>query len=344
MIATGKKVLDRSSHKAAHCLIQIMLKKRKEVKGSAMVARTMTRATRDFACLLLLTCTAIFSMAQSVRVKASIDRNEILIGEPIRLQLEASIPMGTDAKWFPIDTIPHFEFIESAKIDSAKSMESKSYKQTLTITSFDSGRWVIPTLALEVNGTSYLTDSLPVSVAYSDFDPSQEYHDIKDILDVTNPYAKYANWALAALTLLSLLGVIYFLRKKAVSYKQPVPSGKPFLSPIEEAMHLLDELRKERLPQQGQVKLYYTRLNDILRSYMSRVMSSATAQKTSEELIFSVKESGMLNDDVISLVQTLRMADAVKFARYIPDEAYNDENMQTIKNSIEALNHLPSRS
>jgi hypothetical protein len=62
-------------------------------------------------CLLLLFCSVYISFAQSnhtIAVKASIDKNAILIGEPIRLNLEAELPAGVQAQWFPLDTLPHF--------------------------------------------------------------------------------------------------------------------------------------------------------------------------------------------------------------------------------------------
>lgn len=175
---------------------------------------SMVKTGRHIIFILLLSCTACFCFSQTVSVKAAIDRDNILIGEPIRLQLEVTVPMGLDAKWFVLDSIPHFEFIEQPGIDTLLQSEKKAYKQVLIITSFDSGRWVIPPFSLEINGKSYLTDSLPVSVAFSEFDPGKEYHDIKDILEVQNPYSRYINWALAALTILSFLALVYLLRKR----------------------------------------------------------------------------------------------------------------------------------
>ena len=49
-------------------------------------------------CLLFLV-TSFVSFSQTVMVKAAIDRNKILIGEPITLKLEANVPNGTEASW-----------------------------------------------------------------------------------------------------------------------------------------------------------------------------------------------------------------------------------------------------
>lgn len=296
--------------------------------------------TKFIAWILFLACSFQYSPAQTISVKASINKNKILIGEPIRLQLEAVLPPGTNAKWFAVDSIPHFEFIERAKIDTAENRDVESFKQILSITSFDSGQWVIPSFGLDVNGRYYLTDSLTVSVAFSNFDPSQEYHDIKDILDVGNPHTKYVNWVLGALTLLSLVAVIYFLRKRSNLAVKSVEPEQSKLSPYDEAIQLLDQLQKQQLPQNGQVKLYYTRMNDILRSFISRKMTLTTMQKTNEELMSQIRQLGLQNDAFISMAQTLRMSDAVKFAKFVPGNADNEQSFRNIKTSIELLNNL----
>lgn len=291
-------------------------------------------------CLILLNCAFLFSYAQQVSVRASVDKSEILIGEPIRLQLKASLPAETDAKWFSLDTIPHFEFISVEKIDTAGNINSTNLSQILTVTSFDSGQWVIPPLEMMVNGKYYLTDSFPVSVAYSEYNPSQPYHDIKDIIEIENPYTRYINSALAALTVISLLAVVYFIRKRSLQPIQPTVSKGMRLAPYDQAIQLLDELKQQQLPEKGQVKLYYTRLNDILRSFLENKMIMTTMQKTNDQLMVQVKDTGLQNDSFIELAQALRMSDAVKFAKYVPETGDNEKSFSDIKNAIHSLNNL----
>ena len=290
--------------------------------------------------LLLLTPSFLFSQSVSVNLTAS--KNQILIGEPIRLQLEATVPEGTQAGWFETDSIAHFELVTKVKIDTVAADAGIRYRQAVTLTSFDSGRWTIPPLALTIGDRSYLTDSVVVDVSYAPFDPAQPYHDIKNILDVENPSLRTINWVIGALTLLSLLAVVYFLRKRLPVAERPA-LRKPAaiqLSTLEEALQALETLRKQRLAEQGQVKLYYTSLNDILRSFVQKKMSASMMEKTNDELVIQLKRWGLANDDLISLAQTLRMSDAVKFAKFVPGEQDNEQSYQTIKASLEAVNNL----
>ena len=73
-----------------------------------------------------------------------------MVGEAVELKLEAKLPLGIQAKWFPVDSIAHFEFIDKGKIDTTITVDSRTFRQTLIITSFDSGRWVLPAFPLGV--------------------------------------------------------------------------------------------------------------------------------------------------------------------------------------------------
>src|ERR1700730_11259714 len=140
--------------------------------------------------VFLFSCSLCFSQ-MDVSIRATINRDKIMIGEPVELKLEAKLLTGADAKWFPLDSMTHFEFIDKGKIDTVITADSKTYRQTLIITSFDSGRWAVPSLPLTIGNKEYLTDSLPVSVAYSNADPKQGYHDIKDIVEVESAAIGY---------------------------------------------------------------------------------------------------------------------------------------------------------
>lgn len=270
---------------------------------------------------------------EGVSVSAKTNKDKIIIGEPIELTLEARIPTSMPSLWFGLDSIPHFEVIEKGKIDT---LEDGNYRQTVIVTSFDSGPQMIAPLSLDLSGRSYLTDSLPVMVSYSAFDPKKDYHDIKDIIEVEAVRKDYLQYILpvsAAILLLILL--IWYLSKKTKKAPAAVASFVN-LSPYEEAIKSLEELKKQALSE----KSYYTGLNDIMRWFIYRKSRVATMQKTNEEFILQLDRLSLPHEDFIALAQVLRMADAVKFAKYIPAEGENEKSYQVIRKSIEQLNNI----
>src|ERR1700743_2413308 len=81
-----------------------------------------------------------------VVVKATVDKQKILIGEPIHLMLEATVPDNVPFSWTALDSIPHFDWVEKHAIEPTVRPGEKYYRQYLTVTSFDSGSWAIPRL------------------------------------------------------------------------------------------------------------------------------------------------------------------------------------------------------
>jgi hypothetical protein len=269
-------------------------------------------------------------------VKATIDKDSILIGQPVQLMLEATVPDNIPFAWPATDTLPHFEWLEKGKVDTTVRPGQRYYRQYFTITSFDSGNWVIPRLAFLAGTKKAQTDSIRIYVRYSKFDPSKDFHDIKEIIEVSNPWARWIPWIIAALTALSLVLVFWLIRKRKV-IRQIITRQAPRLSPFEEAMQQLDELAKQQLPVNGAVKTYYTRLNEILRNYLYRQLGIHTLAETNEELITQLRSASLQPAQFDSLADTLRMSDFVKFAKYQPGIADSDHHYEVIRTTIVAL-------
>lgn len=273
----------------------------------------------------------IVSYSQNkVVIKASVDKNKIVIGERIRFDLEADFPLHEPMRFFAIDTIPHFEILEREKIDTIDNDEGIKLSQALILTSFDSGHWVIPPLEL-AGDKPMLTDSIPVDVGFSPFDPSQDYHDIKDVIDVKVGEEKKNHWYwYIAASALIVAAMIYLLARRK---KRPVASKGPPIDPFTQARQELEQLRKEGLSS----KLFYTALVDIFRVYVSRRRGIESLQKTTDDLVLQLRSLKLSEQDFNKLAQTLRMSDFVKFAKYEPDETDKQDSFNTIKHSIEAI-------
>ncbi len=261
-------------------------------------------------------------------IKASVDKNKILIGEPILLTIEAYFSSKAVTKIPAIDTIEHFEFIGEAVIDTADKNGGRSFKGLYTITSFDSGHWVIPSFALSQD---VKTDTIPIDVVFSDFDPNQEYHDIKDILEVKPPKKKMEWWWYAAGAAL-LLGLVwlYLKRKKT---PQPVAVQKIVINPYEEAMKQLEQLQKDK----PAAKQYHSKLTDIFRLYIFRKKGILSLQKTTDDLVIQLKSLNLSKEQFDKLSQSLRLSDFVKFAKYIPTSEDDANAFNEIGNAIMSI-------
>ena len=261
-------------------------------------------------------------------IKASVNKNKILLGEPLVLTIESYFPSGSKIQFEQIDTIAHFEFLDKPVIDSSSENGGIKVIGKYTITSFDSGHWVIPSFTL---AKGVKTDTIPIDVVFSDFNPEQDYHDIKDIIEVKTKKEVVPWWVYAIAAVLLLLTVVFFARRK----KKPVVIAKEkiVVNPYEEAMQQLTDLQKEN----PDTKTYYVELTNIFRLYIFRKKGILSLQKTTDDLILQVKD--VVNDKgkFDKLSQALRLSDFVKFAKYIPEEGDKQTSYSDILNSIKLI-------
>jgi LPXTG-motif cell wall-anchored protein len=283
--------------------------------------------------LCFLVIAVLAKAQQNPAIVASSDKNRILIGEQLKLTIEAVWPPGSPFPGIIIDSIPHFEIIGKPILDTIRAEGGMSVKGVYTLTSFDSGHWVIPSFSLTKMVKS---DTLPVDVVFSDFDTNQDYHEIKDIMEVAPPKKKWPWGWYAGAGLLLLLAGIYFLYRK----KKPKILAKPesISDPFEEAMKQLDSLSKNSTD----AKQFHSALTDILRQYIFRKKGIQTLQNTTDDLLVQLKK---LNIDKVyfdQLSQSLLLSDFVKFARYKPAENENDFCFETIAGTIKLIEHSGS--
>ena len=233
---------------------------------------------------LLFFSTRVVAAQDKISLTASIEKNKILIGEPVRLIIEAVIPADAPIRFVTVDTIDHFEFSKKPQIDTINTNTGTTIKGVYTITSFDSGHWVIPSFTLD---DQVKTDTLPMDVVFSDFNPDQDYHGMKDIEEVPPASEKREWWYAAAAGLLLLLLLLWlFLRKKK---KEPLQKQEVVIDPYQEATKSLTELQAKN----PGAKEFYSALTDIFRLYIFRKKGVLSLQKTTDDLVHQLRKLGI---------------------------------------------------
>lgn len=284
----------------------------------------------------------ILHLGFSQTVQTITDTKDILIGEQIKLKIKVTLPLNTAAlnKWLIIpETIPHFDIVEAGKADTVNFKDdSKTIEQTITITSFDSGRWMFPALPLEfsaIAGQSPQTlssDSFYVNVSYSPADSTGELRDIKPIMkvSVTDYFWYYIIGSAVLLLILIYLLYRYFKKKKKEQPASPVSH----LSPFDEAMEELKRLSQFNLQDAVEIKSYHIRLAEIFKNYLGRKQQKNLLNKTTGDLLISTSDINLSPENISNLATALRCTDAVKFAKYLPLSNESKDCLQKIKETI----------
>lgn len=285
------------------------------------------------------------TFAQIPVVKSSVDKNQILIGQRINYKIHASMPDNTyRLSWVAIpDSFNHFITVTKNKIDSASANEDLNFIQDIVLTSFDSGRQVIPSFPLTVtmlDGDSTFniyTDSIAVNVGYAPMDSIMPFHDIKTIIEVKKAFPWWA-WALLALGVILLVIWILFLLK-FFKKKKDIVIFESKLSPFDEAMQLLSALEKENLPSNNKAKEFHSRLSGILKRYLSRKTNTYQLHLATDEILMELNLLGLPKEQLSEFANSLRMGNAVKFAKYAPPAYENEKCLSQTKEMITAINN-----
>ncbi len=281
------------------------------------------------------------SFAQSIITQ--VDRDKISIGEQFTLELKVSgleVAGKAISVWFNMpDTINHLEVIERSKIDTIEVNGAYTFAQKITVTSFDSGSWEIPSLSIVLTERSnnqnitQTTKPIPIEVLPVDVSQLKDYHDIKEILEVKEKNSPLVIGLIIALSLISLIAIYKLASaKKRHAIAKPVVQSN--LSPLEWAMAELDKLNKEGLTTKDGVKEHYQRITAISRQFFYLQFHGLSLQQTTDEWMLELKSLPAEHDTKTAFFQLLRLADTVKFAKYLPPSADNEQAVSIAKNMI----------
>ena len=280
--------------------------------------------------------------AQQTLIDVSIDSAAILIGEQTVLHLTVTTDNGKNVIVpIPNDTLmTGVEVLNIAKADRTVIDNNRLLiKQDILVTSFDSSLYLLPPFkVIDQTDTIYSNQvALKVSTIPVNIDKPDEFNDIKDTWDPRFVLADYYLLIYGVLFACFLICLIGYILKRLRNRQSIIPFKKqePKLPPFEMAMKELDEIKQQKLWQQGRNKEYYTLLTDTLRKYMVNRFGINAMEMTSGEILELIRLESEANSSYNSLKQILELADFVKFAKLHP---LPDENELSLMNAYLFVN------
>jgi len=276
--------------------------------------------------------------SQQISVEAKLDTNSILVGDQTGFSLGMQLPEGYVFTWPKIDDTltTNVEIINKSDIDTV-SIENGLLElaQKFTITAFDSGYYVIPPMQFSyaAEGTASMeqieTEPYLLNVFTVAVDTTKSFKPIKGPIEAPYTFAEILPWLLLATGILLVAGLtIYFLVKREKNIPLFAPRPKPKLPPYKVALDALDKLNNQKIWQQGHVKIYHSKLTDIIRVYIEDSFKVRAVEMTTPEILESIKNSNISEDNIRLLAEMLEMADLVKFAKFKPQASENEQSME----------------
>lgn len=297
----------------------------------------MKKVLSHITLLLLLSFPVKMAVGQYTGATAKLDQDTMMIGDRNNLELTVTVPAGSFVHWpLLMDTLTRFIEIHRRSVIDTVATDKDRYtiRQSLSITSFDSGSYVIPPIlfkySIKGDSLTYFTETLPVRLEVSspEINPEEDIMPIKPPLKAPVTFREMLPWiGLAMLALVLAFLAYYFLFRK--KKKPPVVTTrlKPSIPPYEAALEAFEALRQKKLWQAGRVKDYYSELTDIVREYIELRFPVRALEMTTSEIEAALRQTEANSMAREKLHQTLLLADLVKFAKVQPLPLENDVSL-----------------
>jgi hypothetical protein len=269
------------------------------------------------------------------------DSSQIQIGDHLNIRLTVKQP-NSFAVSFPLiaDTLGNMELVSASKMDTTVDAGNKSLSQLYTVSAYDSGEFhagPVKVFFKNSNGEldSTLSNDIPVRVNTLNVDTTKPFKAIKVPLDVPYSWREFIYYIIGGVLLLIAIiaGIILWKRykkQKPAIVERPRPKDPAHIWARKE----LKKLEEEKLWQKDEVKLYYSRLTDILRLYLEFRYNWLALESTTEEIQAEIEDYNLKEKAKENLLATLRTADLVKFAKMLPGP---EENMRAMESAYKFI-------
>lgn len=296
--------------------------------------------------VIILITFCVPSHGQDVTVSASFDTSRIYLGDQTWYSVLIEQPDNIKVRIKPLkdSLIKNIEILSGPVNDTADIGQGRlRLTSKYLITSFDSGYYKVPPTYAEIISESgikrFYSDYSLLEVLRVKITPPDT---AAKIFDIIKPYrapltaGEILPWLLLAILIAALIrGAIWAFKK----FRKTKIITEPVINP--DPAHIiafrdLEKLRDEKLWQMGEVKLYYTRLTEILRQYLENRFGVFSLEMTTSETLDALVKTGFKKDESYQTLKTiLNGSDLVKFAKYKPESSDNEDHFKNAWKFVE---------
>jgi len=276
---------------------------------------------------MLLSAGKVHTQEKEISISSVVDRSIITIGDLIKYTLTITRNENLEIETLGLAAnLGMFEIRDYQVFEPEKNEDNIIEKFEYTITTFDTGSYVIPPYPLayyEPPDTSFqIIMSEPIAIRVESVKPSEatDIRDIKPQLTIARSWRKVILYSAIGLGVLILVFFIWYYIHRKRAGKGLLPERKKPIRPAHEvALESLKNLESGTLLSEGKIKKYFTALSDIIRIYFEgRYFINATEMTTSQ-ILEALTETNTDAETIQIVGEFLQMCDLIKFAKYIPE-------------------------
>ena len=279
-------------------------------------------------------------------LKSELSKDTILIGDHVIWSMSTKAEEGSlflYAIELPKELTKGVELLD-AKIDTVRTKRSKEWilRGEVKITSFDSGSYILPPMPFyllhpsgELDTLWFAGPALEVTTIPIDTATYQPF-DIKGQFNYPLTAKEIFPWGALFFFLLLVSYILYRWIRHRRENRPLFGKAKPKEPAYLVAFRQLEEIKAQKLWQNGRVKVFYTSVTDVLRIYATERWGIQAMEQTSAELLDSLKQEQLDRALLQELGEMLGMADLVKFAKYEPGALENEQAIPVVVHFVQA--------
>lgn len=292
-----------------------------------------------FISLIVLPIISIW--AQEVQLNLSASGSFIRIGEPLTVTITAHYNAAqVNLQWPKMQMADDDPYaVLEVSVFPARSMGKRYFQECrISVTAYDSGIFSLPQWKIRVLNDSSKSFSIPQFTFLAQTVPTDtnitKLKPLKTILDVPFDWAWYTSEiVLSFIGLAILLLVIWYVIKR--NKNRNTLKNQPIVPPDIQALEHLDELLKQEVWKTGNVKLYYSQLTEILKTYIEKRFQCSVMERTTAELLIYIRNHITDTQILNALERILTHSDFAKFAKQFHSEALHRELLNLSKSFVE---------
>jgi len=283
--------------------------------------------------LIILFIVAQNVSAQEVKVFATTDTTEYIVGDYIDYSIELKYPKEYNVV-IPMvkDSIDNLIFIKNGETIRKEEANEVSEIRHFIFSKYDSSEVTIPSFYIPYTvkgGEPQFAYVNPVDILVHTIEVDKQ----AEIQDVKDPKRIPLDWLLISIIALVILAIVvasyfgyrYYQKKKS---GKVIEVPKIIIPPFEKALAKLHNLEEQKLWQQGMIKEYHSEVTGIIRDYFEDRFNFMALEMTTKEIIVNLKAKEVTTEVLNTTEEFLENADMVKFAKFQPLPTINEEMMK----------------
>jgi len=277
-----------------------------------------------------------FGQPGSISLESKVDRAKITIGDRIiyTILITRDEQVTVELPEFGAN-LGAFEILDYNDPEPQKLNGNIVQTRQYTVSTFDIGEYEIPPVTIRYSTTGDTTwkelSTEKIKIEVESLKPSEagDIRDIKPPLELKRDYKNLIRMAIVIVCLLLIALLIYYFIKRRRAGKSLLPlRTKPPRPAHEVALEELDKLVQSDLLKKGKVKQFYIIISEIIRRYIEGRYKLIAIEMTTTQLIQNMQVENIEPSIIDIVAEFLHRCDFVKFAKYIPRDEENEDNIQ----------------